>query len=67
MPSATVGVDIATPCGQVTVKKVINIPFELPDLSFFLNFPPKFPIPWPNCNFVKHLNSAPEPDSDSQP
>ena len=68
MPSVKVGISIPTPCGGITVYKVINLPFSFPpDFSFFINFPPKFHIPWPDCSWLCRANSAPEPASDSKP
>ena len=68
MPAIKVGIDIETPCGTVQVYRVINVPFEFPpDFSFFLNFPPKFHIPWPDCSLLCRKNSAPEPAEDSLP
>lgn len=68
MPSVTIGVSIDTPCGPIGVSKVINAPFDFPpDFSFFLNFPPKFAIPWPDCSLLCQKNSAPEPPEDSTP
>ncbi len=63
-----ISASIHTPCGPVSISYPVNVPdIPLPDFSFFLNFPPKFYIPWPNCNFIRHLNSAPEPAADSLP
>lgn len=68
MAAVAVGVDIPTPCGNVKVQQIVNLPGLSIDFSFLLNFPPKFYIPWPDCSLLKHTkNSVPEPPEDSQP
>jgi hypothetical protein len=66
MPTIVVGAKLPTPCGDISVKKAINIPFSI-DFSFFLNFKFKIYIPWPDCSIIKRIGSAPEPKEDSQP
>lgn len=66
---AIVGVTIQTPCGPVEIKTNVPDP-PIPDFSIFLNikFPPKFPLPLPDCSLLNHVSgSAPEPPEDSEP
>jgi hypothetical protein len=67
MPS--IPITIETPCGPKTVK--IPLPLELPPLpslgDFPPPFPPKIPIPLPDCSAFEHTGSAPEPEEDSLP
>lgn len=61
-------ITIATPCGLKSVT-IPDVP-QLPSLSlagFPPPFPPRIPIPMPDCSFVEHLGSAPEPPEDSEP
>jgi hypothetical protein len=68
---ATVGITVETPCGPKTVS--VPLPFNLPPLPAFPPpgfpppFPPKLPFPLPDCSFVDHIGSAPEPPEDSEP
>ena len=67
MAAIKVGISIPTPCGDVKVYQLVNIDIPTIDLSFFLNFPPNFAIPWPDCSLLCRKNSAPEPAADSLP
>lgn len=68
---STLPITIDTPCGPKTVN--IPIPIQLPPIPSFPPagfpppFPPPIPIPLPNCSFVDHIGSAPEPPEDSEP
>lgn len=69
MPVVPLTID--TPCGPKTVN--VNLPLPLPPIpsippaGFPPPFPPKIPIPMPDCSFLEHLGSAPEPPEDSEP
>lgn len=68
---ATTRILLETPCGTIPVD--VPLPPLLPPLPAFPPagfppaFPPAIPIPLPDCSFVDHIGSAPEPPEDSEP
>jgi len=64
---ATQEIPIVTPCGEILVKVVVELPFPSFSLPLPIPFPPKFAIPLPDCSILKHTNSVPDPPEDSEP